>query len=92
MLIIVKGVKIPGGKEVKISAFADDTNFFCSTQQSIRRILILFELFGLASGSITNLEKSSVLFLGPWKPDADQLYGIQVTKMQKIIMVFFFII
>ena len=64
MLIIVKGVKIPGGKEVKISAFADDTNFFCSTQQSIRRILILFELFGLASGSITNLEKSSVLFLG----------------------------
>ena len=75
---------------MKISAFADDTNFFCSTQQSIRHILILFKLFRLASGSVTNLEKSFVMFLGPWKPDADQLYGIRdTTNAEKNYGIFF---
>ena len=38
----IRGIKLPGGKEVKMSAFADDTNFFCETPHHIRRILLFF--------------------------------------------------
>ena len=76
----IRGIKLPGGKEVKISAFADDTNFFCETPHHIRRILLFFELFGLASGSLVNFDKSFIIFLGPWKPKEDSFCGISVAR------------
>ena len=86
----VQGVKIPGGKQIKMSAFADDTNFFCDNTKSVRHVLILFELFGLASGSVINFEKSFIMFLGPWKPDSKYICGIRVTNVpEKIYGIYF---
>ena len=73
-----------------MSAFVDDFNFFCDNTTSVRHVLILFELFGLASGSVINFEKSFILFLGPWKPDSEYICGIRVTNVpEKIYGIYF---
>lgn len=63
------GINIPGRSfsTIKVKAYADDTTFFPSSEQDIENILKKFTLFGEASGSKININKSSVMGLGKWK-------------------------
>ena len=57
-----KGIKIPNNnKEVKISQYAEDSNFLLTEQESIKFVINFFEKFNKATGSSINLEKTKVL-------------------------------
>ena len=58
----IKGIKIPNTKKpVKISQYADDSNFFLKDQESIKNILKYFEKLKKATGTTINLEKTTAL-------------------------------
>ena len=65
----IKGITLPGsnGKECRIVQFADDNTCVVTTKESIRKVFILSELYGLASGSEINKEKCKGFMLGSWK-------------------------
>lgn len=51
----------------KISLFADDATCLLSDVASIGRVFALTERFSIYSGLKLNMEKSLLVFLGPWK-------------------------
>ena len=58
----IKGVKIPNNnKEIKISQYADYSNFLLTEQESIKLVINFFEKLNKATGSTINLEKTKVL-------------------------------
>ena len=58
----IKGVKIPNNKkEIKISQYADDSNFLLTEQESIKLVIKFFEKLNKARSSTINLEKTKVL-------------------------------
>ena len=58
----IKGVKIPNNnKELKISQYADNSNFLLAEQESIKLVINFFEKLNKATGSTINLEKTKVL-------------------------------
>ena len=58
----IKGVKIPNNnKELKISQYADNSNFLLTEQESIKLVINFFEKLNKATGSTINLEKTKVL-------------------------------
>ena len=65
----MKGINIPGTGLIKITAFADDTNFFLKNPTQIRHVLIFFKLFKLACVVCLNIDKCFVMFFESWKPD-----------------------
>ena len=85
----VKGFKIPGREEQKITAFADDSNFTLSDDVSVKKVIYHFEYFGMASGSKLNKHKSQGLYLGKWKTRSDHPFGISWVKKIKIFGIFF---
>ena len=69
----VKGIKIPNNKkDIKISQYADDSNFLLSTQESIQQVIKIFKKLRKATGSTINLEKTKVLPI-----NTDQIPHIQ---------------
>ena len=46
--------------QVKLSQYADDSNFFLKNQESVNNVLTFFQNLRKASGTTTNLEKTSV--------------------------------
>ena len=88
--IDVKGIKIPGQKlEQKATAFADDSNFFLSDDNSVRLVLCWFEYFGKGSGAKLNKTKSEGHFFGKWKNRSDHPFGICWVKKLKIFGILF---
>ena len=60
----IKGVKIPNNnKEIKISQYADYSNFLLTEQESIKLVINFFEKLNKATGSTINLEKTKVLLI-----------------------------
>ena len=61
-------VEIPGinlfGNELKITCYADDTNFFGSSACAVAKILDLYKRFNGASGATLNEGKTKILLLG----------------------------
>ena len=58
----IKQVKIPNNKkEIKISQYANDSNFLLTKQESIKSVIKFFEKLNKATGSTINLEKTKVL-------------------------------
>ena len=51
----------------KITQFADDTSCTLLDWQSIALIFTTLKLFSKYSGLTTNLDKSTILWLGPWQ-------------------------
>ena len=80
----IAGIKIPGGNEQKLKAFADDTNFFITQIKSIGIIQEHFRHFGKGSGSSINETKSQALKIGKWKSKANDPFRIQWVKEIKI--------
>ena len=58
----IKGFRIPGKDEQKITAFADDSNFTLLDDYSVEKVICHFEFFGKASGSKLNKQKSQGLY------------------------------
>ena len=60
----IKGVKIPNNnKEIKISQYADYSNFLLTEQESIKLVINFFEKLNKATGSTINLEKTKALLI-----------------------------
>ena len=57
----IKGVKIPNNKELKISQYADNSNFLLTEQEPIKLVINFFEKLNKATGSTINFEKTKVL-------------------------------
>ena len=56
------GINIPNQKEqVKISQYADDSNFFLKNEESVKKVLTFFQNLNKATGATINLEKTTVL-------------------------------
>ena len=56
------GLQIPNyKKQLKISQYADDSNFFLQNQESVKNVLIYFQKLKQATGATINLEKTTVL-------------------------------
>ena len=78
----VKGIKIPNNKkDIKISQYADDSNFLLSTQESIQQVIKIFKKLRKATGSTINLEKTKVLPI-----NTDQISHIQETTTDITIL------
>ena len=61
----------------KISQYADDTNPFISDTESVRKILILVELYELVSGAKLNKSKTFGMWLGRWRGRSDHLCNVK---------------
>ena len=56
------GLKIPNSKkQLKISQYADDSNFFLQNQESVKNVLKYFQKLKEATSTTINLEKTTVL-------------------------------
>ena len=61
---MIKGIETPNSKkQVKILQYADDSNFFLQDQNSLRNVLKYFKKLKKPTGSIRNLEKTTVLHI-----------------------------
>ena len=61
---MIKGIETPNSKkQVKILQYADDSNFFLQDQNSVRNVLKYFKKLKKPTGSIRNLEKTTVLHI-----------------------------
>ena len=75
---MIKWIAMPGASvQCKVCQYADDTNLFVSDNQSVRRILILVELFELISAAKINKQKTFGLWLGCWRGRLDQPVGLK---------------
>ena len=65
----IKGLTIPGNtvKEAKINMFADDTQLFHRTENSIKEGFKSIAKYEKASGSRINFKKTIGLYIGRWK-------------------------
>ena len=65
------GIKLPvveGQRhEARISMFADDTQLFHSTEQSIKEGFDILDTYSKASGAKINVAKTKGLYIGQWK-------------------------
>ena len=58
----IQGIKIPNKKiDIKLSQYADDSNFFLANQESTENVLKFFHKLHLATGATINLEKTTIL-------------------------------
>ena len=56
------GIHIPNKtKQIKLSQYADDSNFFLKDQESIINVIKFFKTLTKATGTTINLEKTTVL-------------------------------
>ena len=80
----IKGLRIRG-REKKIGGYADDTQGYLTTDDSIRRFMALVELFGQASGSRLNRDKTEGLWLGPWQDRIGNHHGLNWKDRVKLL-------
>ena len=60
----IVGYPIPNQKEThKLSQYADDTNFFVLTEESIIEILQFFKKYEIATGASINISKTTIMSL-----------------------------
>ncbi len=63
----IKGIKVPGGKEIRILQFADDTTIFLDKDVSLMNILKIIEMFSNISGLEINHSKTDAMWIGSTK-------------------------
>ena len=57
----IKGIKRPSHtKEIKISQYADDSNFLLTDQKSVEKVITFFQNLNKASGVTINLDKTKI--------------------------------
>ena len=89
------GIKIPNKtKQIKISQYADDSNFLIKTQQSATHILNYFEKLKKVTGSTMNFEKTKILPINTdqiqyLKQNVNNITILEQHKNIKILGIFF---
>jgi hypothetical protein len=68
------------GHFVKISAYADNTAVHLSTLTDIRIYRLQLRWYALATGGVTNFNKSEAVLYGSWRKDPPDL-GIKVVQI-----------
>ena len=72
----IKGISV-GGKEIKITLYADDTTLLLRDLQSVQQSLNMFERFRSVSGLEINQAKTEALWLGQWRSRSDTPFGFR---------------
>ena len=70
----IKGIVV-GGKEIKVTQFADDTTVFVNDHQSVINLLKLLSEFKHTSGLEVNTSKTEAMWLGAWRNKTDTPYN-----------------
>ena len=70
----IKGITV-GGKEIKVTQFADDTTVFVNYHQS--NLLKLLSEFKHTSGLEVNTSKTEAMWLGAWRNKTDTPYNFK---------------
>ena len=86
----IKGVQLPNSlEELRVSGYADDTTVVVTTENSIKEVLNVYDLYELGSGSKLNLGKSKAMWVGKWKDRTDRPHGLNwVTELPLLGAVF----
>ena len=72
----IKGIVV-GGKEIKVTQFADDTTVFVNDHQSVINLLKLLSEFKHTSGLEVNTSKTEAMWLGAWRNKTDTPYNFK---------------
>ena len=64
---------------VKLSAYVDDSQFFNSTENSIKESFKIFDKFEKASGANIHKTKTTAIYIGPWKTKEPEFKEISWT-------------
>ena len=82
----IKGVPLPGGNEVSICQYADDSTILVSSLSSVYKLLDISRRFGQASGAQLNLAKCFCILLGKFRTmGLESLQGIICRPFGKIL-------
>ena len=84
----IAGVEI-NGNEIKISQYADDTTLFLRDSASISSVMKVLTDFKNVSGLEINVQKCSIMWLGPSRVRRDSICGIDAQTKVKILGVWF---
>lgn len=68
----VKGISVMG-REYKLSQYADDTTCILSDKESAYAIIQLAKQFEQVSGLRLNIDKTQLIWLGPWKTKTEDI-------------------
>ena len=71
----IRGVKI-SNSELKILQYADDTEIFATTEESIEEIFKVIQKYEKGTGAKANVEKTEGLWLGSWKKGTDRPFNL----------------
>ena len=85
----IRGIKIDG-KELKLVTFADDMTSFVRDKPSLFYLFKVIEQFSKYSGLRVNHEKTEIVSLGNMKLDHQELRVEEISRVIKILGVFFF--
>ena len=86
----IVGYPVPNQQEqLKLFQYADDTNFFVVTEESITQILNFFKKYEIATGATINISKTTITPLANAKLyNLDQkIKNIQITKPNYFIKI-----
>ena len=72
----ITGMQTPH-EELKVLAYADDTNFFPTNKPSFDLIIDSFQEFGEASGSSVNIQKSKAMVIGKGRTEFSSKHPIE---------------
>ena len=86
----IQGFRVPGGREVKISQYADDNTCIVTNSYGLVKVLEVFNEYGRASGARLNVSKTKGLWLGRWKSRTDSPCGlVWLNTSLKIVGLYF---
>ena len=83
----IRGIMLPGGKEIKLTAFADDMTTFVRDKKSTDKLLKTIDNFGLCSGLKLNRSKLEAIYLG--RQSVHFATNLEVSTSIKILGIFF---
>lgn len=86
----IQGFRIPGGREVRISQYADDNTCIVTNSYGVGKVIDVFNEYGRASGARLNTSKSKGMWLGRWRTRTDTPCGLTwVNTSLKIVGLYF---
>ena len=71
----IKGVKI-SGSELKILQYADDTEIFATTEDSIKKTFNVILKYERGTSAKISVDKTDRLWLGSWKQRTDKPFNL----------------
>ena len=80
----IKGIKIPNKtNEIKISQYADDSNFLLTEQESVEKVIEYFQKLKKVTGATINLEKTKLLAINTDKTNYIKIQLPNITTLEQ---------